>query len=104
MQSRKLEANFGFPGACAVVTVWGRAEAWGPGRDRGEARALPGRLRAVDLPGLDNARCTERYPGRITDGQVCAGYERGTMDARQGDSGGPLMVRAARRGGRNSAS
>ena len=92
LQSRQLEANFGFPGACAVVTGWGRAEAWEPGRDREEVRALPDRLRAVDLPVLDNARCAERYPGRITDGQVCAGYERGTMDSCQGDSGGPLVV------------
>ena len=92
LQSRQLEANFGFPGARAVVTGWGRAEAWEPGRDREEVRALPDRLRAVDLPVLDNARCAERNPGRITDRQVCAGYERGTMDSCQGDSGGPLVV------------
>ena len=40
LQSRQLEAAFGFPGACSVVTGWGRLEAWG----RVEARA-PGRGR-----------------------------------------------------------
>ena len=44
------------------------------------------------LPVIDNAACAERYGGRITDGQVCAGYEQGTMDSCQGDSGGPLVV------------
>ena len=92
LQSRQLEANFGFPGACAVVTGWGRAEAWEPGRDRVESRALPDRLRAVDLPVIDNATCADRYGGRITDGQVCAGYEQGTIDSCQGDSGGALVV------------
>ena len=92
LQSRQLEANFGFPGACSVVTGWGSVDAWEPGRDRAEARGLPDRLRAVDLPIIDNATCAEVYPGRIADGQVCAGYAQGTMDSCQGDSGGPLVV------------
>ncbi len=92
LQSRQLEANFGFPGACSVVTGWGTVEAWEPGRERGEGRALPDRLRAVDLPIIDNATCAEIYPGRIENGQVCAGYAQGTMDSCQGDSGGPLVV------------
>ena len=92
LQSRQLEEAFGFPGACSVVTGWGSVDAWRPGRGRSEARALPDRLRAVDLPIVDNSTCAERYGGRITDGQVCAGYEQGTMDSCQGDSGGPLVV------------
>ena len=92
LQSRQLEENFGFPGACSVVTGWGTVEAWEPGRARSETRALPDRLRAVDLPIIDNATCAESYGGRITAGQVCAGYEQGTMDSCQGDSGGPLVV------------
>ncbi|MCY4120035.1 MAG: serine protease, partial [Acidobacteria bacterium] len=86
LQSRQLEANFGFPGACSVVTGWGSVDAWEPGRDRSDARRLPDRLRAVDLPIIDNATCAEVYPGRIADGQVCAGYAQGTMDSCQGDS------------------
>lgn len=92
LQSRQLEANFGFPGACSVVTGWGSTEAWAPGRGRSDARRLPDHLRAVDLPIVDNATCAEIYPGRITSGQVCAGYAQGTMDSCQGDSGGPLVV------------
>ena len=92
LQSRQLEEAFGFPGACSVVTGWGSVDAWPPGARRSEARALPDRLRAVDLPIVDNETCADRYDGRITDGQVCAGYRQGTMDSCQGDSGGPLVV------------
>ena len=92
LQSRQLEANFGFPGACSVVTGWGTVEAWEPRLGRTDARDLPDRLRAVDLPIIDNATCARGYPGLITDGQVCAGYEQGTIDSCQGDSGGPLVV------------
>ena len=88
LQSRQLEANFGFPGSCAVVTGWGGTEA----RGRAAVRSLPDRLRAVDLPIVDNAVCAESYPGAIAEGRVCAGYEQGTMDSCQGDSGGPLVV------------
>ncbi len=93
LQSQQLEANFGFPGACSVVTGWGSVETRGLNRGGSDARALPDRLRAVDLPIIDNATCAESYGGRITAGQVCAGYEQGTMDSCQGDSGGPLVVR-----------
>ena len=92
LQSRQLEENFGFPGACSVVTGWGSLEAWEPGRGRSDARGLPDRLRAVDLPIIDNRTCADGYPGLIGAGQVCAGYEQGTMDSCQGDSGGPLVV------------
>ena len=92
LQSQQLEANFGFPGACSVVTGWGTTDTRGLGPDRSDGRALPDRLRAVDLPIIDNATCAESYGGRITAGQVCAGYAEGTMDSCQGDSGGPLVV------------
>ena len=83
LQSRQLEDAFGFPGACSVVTGWGGVD----------ARAVPpDRLRAVDVPIVDNETCAGRYGGSITDGQVCAGYRQGTMDSCQGDSGGPLVV------------
>ena len=93
LQSRALERRFGAPGACSVVTGWGSMEAWSPGRSRASARDLPDRLRAVDLPIVDNATCAAAYSAdAITAGQVCAGYEQGTMDSCQGDSGGPLVV------------
>ena len=93
LQSRVLERRFGAPGACSVVTGWGSVEAWSPGRSRSSDRTLPDRLRAVDLPILDNPACAAVYGSdAITAGQVCAGYEQGTMDSCQGDSGGPLVV------------
>ena len=92
LQSRQLEAAFGFPGACSVVTGWGRLEARAAGRGRPEARARPDLLQAVDLPIVDNATCAESYPGLVTAGHVCAGYEQGTMGSCQGDSGGALVV------------
>ena len=103
LQSRQLEANFGFPGACAVVTGWGRAEAWEPGRDREEARALPDRLRAVDLPVIDNAtmrRAVSRSDhGRAGVRRVRAGHD-GLVPGRQrrpaGGAGRSDRVDAAR--------
>ena len=98
LQSRQLEAAFGFPGACSVVTGWGRLEAWGrveargPGRGRAEARAVPDLLQVVDVPIVDNATCAESYRGLITAGHVCAGYEQGTIGTCNGDSGGALVV------------
>ena len=96
LQSRQIERAFGFPGACSVVTGWGSTtDAWSHGRLRSSAQDLPDRLRAVDLPIIDNATCAAAYSsasGEITSGQVCAGYEQGTMDSCQGDSGGPLVV------------
>ena len=89
LQSPRLDRVFGSPGACSVVTGWGRTQEGGP--------TTPQRLQAVDLPIIDNATCASIYPnvypiGEITAGQVCAGYEQGTRDSCQGDSGGPLVV------------
>ena len=88
LQSPRLNRVFGPPGACSVVTGWGRLE---------EGGVRPDRLQAVDLPIIDNATCGSIYPsvypiGLITDAQVCAGYEQGTLDTCGGDSGGPLVV------------
>ena len=84
LQSPQLNRVFGPPGACAVVTGWG---------DTGGRSRLPDRLQAVDVPVVDPAECARVHPGRISAGQVCAGYRRGTRDSCQGDSGGPLVVR-----------
>ena len=85
LQSPRLDRVFGSPGACSVVTGWGRTQEG--------ASTLPEQLQAVDLPVIDNATCAGVYsPADITAGQVCAGYEQGTADSCQGDSGGPLVV------------
>ena len=86
LQSPQLDRTFSPPGACSVVTGWGTLE-------EGAPQSLPDRLQAVDLPIIDGARCADIYSADdITAGQVCAGYDQGTMDSCQGDSGGPLVV------------
>ena len=85
LQSPRLDRVFSSPGACSVVTGWGRTQEG--------AQTLPDQLQAVDLPVIDNATCASVYSAEeITAGQVCAGYEQGTMDSCQGDSGGPLVA------------
>ncbi len=85
LQSPRLNQVFGSPGACSVVTGWGRTFEGAP--------TLPDRLQVVDVPVLDNAACASAYPNEvITAGHVCAGYQQGTMDSCGGDSGGPLVV------------
>ena len=85
LQSPRLNQVFGTPGACSVVTGWGRTFEG--------ATTLPDRLQVVDLPVLDNATCASAYPDEmITAGHVCAGYQQGMLDSCGGDSGGPLVV------------
>ena len=55
-------------------------------------------LREVDVPIVTNSKCSEAndhiFSGadRISEKQMCAGYEEGGKDTCQGDSGGPLLV------------
>ena len=85
LQSARLNRIFGSPGTCSVVTGWGLTQE--------TSATLPDRLQAVDLPVVDSKTCAGVYSEEaITTGQVCAGYEQGTMDSCQGDSGGPLVV------------
>lgn len=84
LQSAALEARFGRPGACAVVSGWGTMEA---GTDN-----LPSQLHDVDVPIISNQECANVYGGAISSEQVCAGYSTGGKDSCQGDSGGPLVV------------
>ena len=49
-------------------------------------------LKVVDVPGVSNAVCRQRY-GHITDQMLCAGeLENGGIDSCQGDSGGKLLL------------
>ena len=89
----KRERAYGSPGACAVVTGWGKTG--------GVTRQMrPDRMQVVDLPIVDNRTCAEAmlHIGDVTDQMLCAGYEQGTKDSCNGDSGGPLMVRGGPRG------
>ena len=55
-------------------------------------------LREVDVPIVTNSKCSEAndhiFSGsdRISEKQICAGYDEGGKDTCQGDSGGPLLV------------
>lgn len=52
-------------------------------------------LRQVTLVETPNDRCRKAYEdisGKIGDGQMCAGLQRGGDDSCHGDSGGPLVV------------
>ena len=51
----------------------------------------PDVLNVVNVPGVSNAVCSQRYGGGITDEMICAGeIVNGGVDACQGDSGGQL--------------
>ena len=95
LQSEDLERAFGAPGACAVVTGWGRTSSGrrGGSRPRAQERDIPDRLQAVDQPIIDNRTCAGAWgSAAITEEMVCAGYEQGTKGSCHGDSGGPLVV------------
>ncbi|MGI0119247.1 serine protease [Zooshikella sp. RANM57] len=73
------------PGATTTVSGWGSTQA-------NFRRALPNKLREVDVPIVAQQECQQAYYG-LTDNMVCAGYSQGGKDSCQGDSGGPLFVK-----------
>uniref|UniRef100_A0A182QQG4 trypsin n=1 Tax=Anopheles farauti TaxID=69004 RepID=A0A182QQG4_9DIPT len=72
-------------GNLCVVSGWGDT--------LNAAEAADGRLRAADVPLVNDAICQTAYTsvGVITARMICAGYQTGGRDACQGDSGGPLF-------------
>jgi len=67
LQSANLETVFASPGACAVVTGWGRT------REGGSVNPL---LQQVDVPIVDTSRCASAYKAKgyqLSDKAVCAG-------------------------------
>ncbi|XP_063315789.1 transmembrane protease serine 12-like [Pelobates fuscus] len=71
------------PAAVCYITGWGTLAYGGPGADVLQEAE-------VDLIPTEMCNRTGWYNGIITKNMVCAGYERGGVDACQGDSGGPL--------------
>lgn len=76
------------PGVEATVYGWG---------DTTGAGHYSPRLRAVQVPILDNGVCAADYPGGPSgrfdaSSMICAGERDGGRDACQGDSGGPMVV------------
>lgn len=78
---------------------------WGDTRFTGDERVL----NEVDVPVLTYETCVDWYEAENilidTEQHVCAGYEKGGLDACQGDSGGPFVCRRDTRpiGGQHSA-
>ncbi|XP_044847086.1 trypsin-3-like isoform X2 [Mauremys mutica] len=52
---------------------------------------FPATMQCADVYTVSQARCQERYRGRITENMFCAGVEQGGTGTCQGDSGGPLV-------------
>ncbi|ELW69153.1 Kallikrein-8 [Tupaia chinensis] len=51
---------------------------------------FPDTLNCADVEIFPQKQCEAAYPGKVTDGMVCAGSSNGA-DTCQGDSGGPLV-------------
>lgn len=102
----------GREGAAAVAATRSRVRTAGGLRGghrlgkHGDAHAFRAldRLQAVDVPIVDPAECARVYPGRISAGQVCAGYRQGTQDACQETAAARWWCPGGRRGGPSSAS
>ena len=94
LQSVELERAFGAPGACSLVTGWGRTSARIPALPDRMQAALPDRMQAVGLPIVDNRTCAAAmsHLGEVTDRMVCAGPEQEGGYVFNGFSGDPLVV------------
>lgn len=64
------------------ITGWGTLSSGG---------SQPNVLMQASVPLVSKQRCLIGYPGRIDDSMLCAGLDKGGVDACQGDSGGPLV-------------
>ena len=69
-------------GTMGVISGWGF-------RDEND-QYLPKFLHKAYVPIVSLKDCRRRM--KVPDGQICAGYSKGGVDACQGDSGGPLAV------------
>ena len=64
------------------ITGWGTLSSGG---------ALATTLMQASVPVVSRSRCDKAYPGKIHDSMICAGLDKGGVDACQGDSGGPMV-------------
>ena len=64
------------------ITGWGTLSSGG---------SQPNILQQASVPLVSKSRCLVAYPGKIHDSMLCAGLDKGGVDACQGDSGGPLV-------------
>ncbi|XP_012862148.1 kallikrein-8 [Echinops telfairi] len=59
--------------------------------------SFPDTLICAEIKIFPQKRCEDAYPGKVTDGMVCAGHSNGA-DTCQGDSGGPLVCNGVLQG------
>lgn len=64
------------------ITGWGKLSSGG---------GQPDVLMQASVPLVSKEKCLKTYPNQIDDSVLCAGLDKGGVDACQGDSGGPLV-------------
>ena len=70
------------PNKKCYITGWGTLSPGG---------SQPNVLMQASVPLVSRSRCLKAYPQKIDDTMLCAGLDKGGIDACQGDSGGPLV-------------
>lgn len=66
---------------------------WGDTLASPDLESFPSILQQAQVDVISRQSCQQAYaPGQVTAGMLCAGKQRGGVDACQGDSGGPLLV------------
>lgn len=70
------------PNKKCFITGWGTLSSGG---------SQPNVLMQASVPLVSRSRCLKAYPKKIDDTMLCAGLDKGGIDACQGDSGGPLV-------------
>ncbi|XP_026556645.1 enteropeptidase [Pseudonaja textilis] len=72
------------PGTKCSIAGWGKTTQ--------EANSISSILQEAEVPLITHQKCKELMPEyNITENMICAGYDKGGIDACKGDSGGPLM-------------
>lgn len=76
-------------GVDALIAGWGVVQV---PQFQGDDPRFPSVLNEAQVPVTDFDVCNGVYQGLLSEPHLCAGFERGGVDACQGDSGGPLMI------------
>ncbi len=72
------------PGKECFITGWGAISSGG---------IMQNYLQEAAVPIVSEKKCKEAYGSVIHDSMICAGFDKGGVDACQGDSGGPLVCK-----------
>jgi len=74
-----------YTGMQGIIVGWGRI---------GENQPTSGKMRVATVPVISEEECAQAgyKESRVTPNMMCAGYDKGKIDACQGDSGGPMVI------------